>query len=195
MKVFLIMPSQVMVRGIEGVFRDMGEFTVAGAATFLTPREETILKNISADAVIVDPAVFPHSARSNIKHHIAEYTDVPVIAFPSIFIDEETARQYDAVLSLYDSPADIIHKLRKAVSSSKDNSLSNGDELSAREKDILICVAKGFLNKEIADMFNISIHTVISHRRNITRKTGIKTVAGLTVYAILNNLIDPSSVE
>ena len=49
--------------------------------------------------------------------------------------------------------------------------------------------------KEIADMFNISIHTVISHRRNITRKTGIKTVAGLTVYAILNNLIDPSSVE
>ena len=62
MKVFLIMPSQVMVRGIEGVFRDMGEFTVAGAATFLTPREETILKNISADAVIVDPAVFPHSA-------------------------------------------------------------------------------------------------------------------------------------
>jgi len=70
-----------------------------------------------------------------------------------------------------------------------------GGELSAREKEILICVAKGMLNKEIADVYNISIYTVITHRKNITRKTGIKTVAGLTVYALLNNLIDMNSVE
>ena len=67
--------------------------------------------------------------------------------------------------------------------------------LSHREKEILVCVAKGMLNKEIADEMNISIHTVITHRKNITRKTGIKTVAGLTVYALLNNLIDINSVE
>ena len=70
-----------------------------------------------------------------------------------------------------------------------------GEELSAREKEILVSVAKGKLNKEIADEFNISIYTVITHRKNITRKTGIKTVAGLTVYALLNNLIDMNSVE
>ena len=69
------------------------------------------------------------------------------------------------------------------------------DDLSPREKEILVCVAKGMLNKEIADLYNISIYTVITHRKNITRKTGIKTVAGLTVYAILNNLIDMNSVE
>ena len=69
------------------------------------------------------------------------------------------------------------------------------EELSAREKEILVCVAKGMLNKEIADAENISIHTVITHRKNITRKTGIKTVAGLTVYALLNNLIDINTVE
>ena len=51
------------------------------------------------------------------------------------------------------------------------------------------------LNKEIADQYNISIHTVISHRKNITRKIGIKTVAGLTVYALLNGLIDINTVE
>jgi len=56
-------------------------------------------------------------------------------------------------------------------------------------------VAQGMLNKEIADRFNLSIHTVISHRKNITRKTGIKSVAGLTVYALLNNLIDKNTVE
>jgi regulator of cell morphogenesis and NO signaling len=70
-----------------------------------------------------------------------------------------------------------------------------GDELSAREKEILICVAKGMLNKQIADLYNISIYTVITHRKNITRKTGIKSVAGLTIYALLNNLIDMSAVE
>ena len=56
-------------------------------------------------------------------------------------------------------------------------------------------MAKGMLNKEIADRYHISIYTVITHRKNITRKTGIKTVAGLTVYALLNNLIDPASME
>ena len=69
------------------------------------------------------------------------------------------------------------------------------EELSDREKEILVSVAKGMLNKEIADQYNISIHTVISHRKNITRKTGIKTVAGLTVYALLNGLIDINTVE
>ena len=68
-------------------------------------------------------------------------------------------------------------------------------ELSSREKEILVSVAQGLLNKEIADKHNISINTVITHRKNITRKTGIKTVPGLTVYAILNNLIDIKEIE
>lgn len=195
MNALLIMPSRVMARGLEGVFHDLGEFKVEGIISDFSSREETILKNTSADIVIVDPAVFPHSAQDGVRQYISEYTDAAIVAFPSVFLDEEAARQYDAVLNLYDSPAGIIHKLRSAVTAPRDNAATEGPDLSAREKDILICVAKGLINKEIADLYNISIHTVITHRRNITRKTGIKTVAGLTVYALLNNLIDPSSVE
>ncbi len=62
-------------------------------------------------------------------------------------------------------------------------------ELSDRETDILREVALGKTNKEIADYLFISAHTVITHRKNITRKLGIKTVSGLTVYAILNKII------
>ena len=62
--------------------------------------------------------------------------------------------------------------------------------LSDREKEVLVCVAKGMINKEIADRLCISVHTVVSHRKNITAKTGIKTIAGLTVYALLNNLLE-----
>ena len=64
------------------------------------------------------------------------------------------------------------------------------EELSEREKDVLIEVVKGLSNKEIADTLCISIHTVISHRKNISRKLNIHSPAGLTIYAIVNNLVD-----
>ena len=195
MKVFLIMPSRVMARGIEGVFHDLGEFQVEGIVPDLSPREETMLKNLSADAIIVDPAVFAHSSQSNARQYISAYTDAAIVAFSSIILGDEAARQYDAVLNLYDSPADIIHKLRSAVSSPREHEPSGKEELSAREKDILICVAKGLINKEIADLFNISIHTVITHRRNIAKKLQIHSSAGLAIYAIANKIVELQDIK
>lgn len=64
------------------------------------------------------------------------------------------------------------------------------DGLSDREKDVLIQLANGLSNKEIADALNISTHTVISHRKNIVHKLNIHSTAGLTIYAIVNHLID-----
>lgn len=63
------------------------------------------------------------------------------------------------------------------------------------EKEILTSLVEGHTNKEIASIYNLSVHTVISHRKNISRKTGIKTVSGLTVYALLNNLVKADDVE
>lgn len=62
-------------------------------------------------------------------------------------------------------------------------------ELSAREIDVLQLVVKGCTNKEIADQLNISLNTVMSHRKNITAKLGIKTLPGLTFYAIMNGIV------
>ena len=50
-------------------------------------------------------------------------------------------------------------------------------------------------NKDISDLLNISVHTVITHRKNIVKKTGIKSVAGLTVYALINNLVEESDIN
>lgn len=67
--------------------------------------------------------------------------------------------------------------------------------LSEREIEVLKSVAHGMANKEIADKLSISTNTVITHRKNITEKLGIKTIAGLTVYAVLNNVINPEDVK
>ena len=71
----------------------------------------------------------------------------------------------------------------------------NPDTLSDREKDVIISLVQGMSNKEIADHLCISVNTVITHRRNIARKLQIHSPAGLTIYAIVNNLVDISSVK
>ncbi len=77
----------------------------------------------------------------------------------------------------------------------KSETNSQSHVLSEREIDVLQAVAHGMANKEIADKLSISTNTVITHRKNITDKLGIKTIAGLTVYAVLNNLINPEEVK
>ncbi|MBQ8157726.1 MAG: helix-turn-helix transcriptional regulator [Prevotella sp.] len=71
----------------------------------------------------------------------------------------------------------------------------NSEALSDREKDVIVSLVQGMQNKEIADHLCISVNTVITHRRNIARKLQIHSPAGLTIYAIVNNLVDISSVK
>ncbi len=71
----------------------------------------------------------------------------------------------------------------------------NADALSDREKEVIVALVQGMANKEIADHLCISVNTVITHRRNIARKLQIHSPAGLTIYAIINGLVDISSVK
>lgn len=66
--------------------------------------------------------------------------------------------------------------------------------LSAREIEVLVLITKGLINKEIADKLNISLTTVITHRKNITEKLGIKSVSGLTIYAVMNGYIEADRI-
>lgn len=95
-----------------------------------------------------------------------------------------------------DNEMTVFQKLEAYLSTPeiKAESIQN-ETLSARETDILKEVALGYSNKEIADHLFISINTVITHRKNITDKLGIKTIAGLTVYALMNKLIQAQDVS
>lgn len=86
---------------------------------------------------------------------------------------------------------DVSAKISNMISKTGDNP----DALSEREKDVVVSLVQGMSNKEIADHLCISINTVITHRRNIARKLQIHSAAGLTIYAIVNQLVDISSVR
>lgn len=84
---------------------------------------------------------------------------------------------------------------RKPKAEGRKSKAKSQDELSEREQEVLTLVVQGLLNKEIADRLHLSLHTVIAHRKNISRKLNIHSTAGLTIYAIVNHLIDIESVE
>lgn len=105
--------------------------------------------------------------------------------------------EFAEMLQPDDSERTIYQKIERCLQNlSRDsNSDRPADEISHREKEVLKHVALGLTNKEIADRLYISLHTVITHRKNITAKLGIKTIAGLTVYAILNKLISTEDIK
>ena len=118
----------------------------------------------------------------------------------NLYINEEWLLNHAMVEDYLFIPA-ISYLERKfkqndvSVKISKMISQENSEQLSKREKDVVICIVQGMSNKEVADHLFISVNTVITHRRNIARKLQIHSPAGLTIYAIVNNLVDISSVK
>ena len=120
----------------------------------------------------------------------AELQSMPIIGMQSAIVDATMLRRFTAVATLYTPDEELHRMIVEASDMPAEHNFAESHELSERERDVLVLVAKGLTNKEIASELNISPHTVISHRKNIVHKTGIRSVAGLTVYAVLNKFID-----
>ena len=88
----------------------------------------------------------------------------------------------------------LAHKNNPKSDKQSKNLMPINQILSAREIEVVALVVKGLINKEIADKLNISLTTVISHRKNIANKLAIKTVSGLTVFAIANGIVEASEI-
>lgn len=105
------------------------------------------------------------------------------------------------VLNMYESEEELVRSILRLHQHAHHNGYPTKDMppvapqphqeiLSVREIEVLVLIAKGLINKEIADRLNISLTTVITHRKNITEKLGIKSVSGLTIYAVMNGYIE-----
>ena len=191
-RVAIIEPSAIIAEGVATLAGRSGEFEVVYSGGDMRMLMERFAM-VAPDVVIVGSQMVGANNQS-LRVAYPELQSVTLALLSTTVCDEEVMRQFDGVVNIYDGQAQIIRKLHAAVEQGETNPYSDSHDLSERERDVLILVAKGKPNKEIADELNISIHTVMSHRKNITHKTGIKSVAGLTVYALLNNLLDQNDV-
>ncbi len=91
--------------------------------------------------------------------------------------------------------AQLAEKIKIDKEVGEGTKTDSDNDLSERERDVVVCVAKGMSNKEIADKLCLSVNTVTTHRRNIARKLSIHTSAGITIYAIVNKLVTLEEVN
>jgi DNA-binding CsgD family transcriptional regulator len=141
------------------------------------------------ELVLINPSQIQNKNKefSAIKKN---YPSIVWIAIVYNFFDQQLLSLFDKIINITDSPELISKQLTDTTITENHLSFESEQELlTDREIDVLKQIIKGFSNKEIADNLNISIHTVISHRKNISHKTGIKSQAGLTIYAISNKII------
>ena len=187
-RVIICEASEMISIGLAEIIDSIAQFDVVSRLDNPEHLSEKITA-LDANLLVIDPMLLGFQNKDFLSQLGKEHPNVVIIALVSSCLDHAMLTPYNGIIEINDTRSKIISKMNEFVQS---EATKNTDdvELSKRETDVLVAVAKGMMNKEIADQMNISIHTVISHRKNITRKTGIKSVSGLTVYALLNNLID-----
>ncbi len=189
-RVLICEPSEIISLGLTEIIQSHPKFDVV--ARMDTP-EHLNEKIISSDAniLVINPLLLGHPDRGGISQLQKEHPQLTIIALVTLLTDASWLKGYHGVFEINDSRLTITDKLNEIVQNHGKQEKGNEDvELSKREIDVLVAVAKGMMNKEIAEQMHLSIHTVITHRKNIARKTGIKSVAGLTVYAMIKGLME-----
>lgn len=155
--------------------------------------DELISKSCSAEypVIITNPACL-HENITKTKKLYKFPQDSNFIAIVYSYIEKDIITSFDDAIYIDDAPGSIINKIKackKIKHETKEHSLSK------REIEILKELIKGNTNKEVAEELCLSVHTVVTHRKNIMEKTAIKSLSGLAVYAILNNIMDIQEIK
>ncbi|ANU57913.1 helix-turn-helix transcriptional regulator [Bacteroides caecimuris] len=146
------------------------------------------------EMLIVNPAFGNYFDVAKFREEISNR--IRLIALVTSFVDASLLGKYDESISIFDDLDILSRKIAGLLNvASEEEETDNQDTLSQREKEIVVCVVKGMTNKEIAEKLFLSIHTVITHRRNISKKLQIHSAAGLTIYAIVNKLVTLNEVK
>lgn len=188
--------SSIVQSGLEAQLKKLSGFRFQFIEITESEHLLDIISKQKPDLLIINPTMTAGYSLQQIK----EETNLPnlkCIALLYNLTDKTILRPYDEQLSIYDTIEEIKLKFEQLCEEEIQEEKENEDlqVLSAREKEIIVYVVKGMTNREIADRLFLSTHTVITHRRNIARKLQIHSASGLTVYAIVNKLVELSEIN
>ncbi len=186
-------PSEIIRKGLLHIIEGLALFSSIKEVACVSILHEMVSRH-TPKVLIINPALLNPEGFDELRDLTQGHLRIAAVVY-SLF-DDEYINKFDEVIMVGDARQKINKKLSGLLDKTPGkNTPKTENALSARELDVLKLLVKGMSNKEISDKLFISTHTVISHRKNITHKLNIKSVAGLTVYAILNELISMDEVQ
>lgn len=187
----IVEPSVIIRNGIVSVLKRLNlDIDIVEISDM--PQLQGLLEKHNPDVVIIDPTQIGMFSLQHIKENLSG--SKKFIALQSNLADASALKGYDEFISLYDSAEQIKTKVESVISENEQDN-SDKQELSQREKEIVSCIVKGLTNKQIAETLHLSVHTVMTHRRNISGKLQIHSSAGLAIYAIVNKLVSLDEIK
>lgn len=190
LKVIVATSSVIIRSGLAAVLKRISDLNIQAVEVGNTDFLQNFALTQMPDVIIIDPTLGGWFDIAEFKASHPKLSGVKFIAIIASVIDSNQLKEYHDTIAIYDSADTIAEKLKALMLGGEDEKGIEQEALSQREKEIIIHVVKGLTNKEIADKLYLSIHTVITHRRNIARKLQIHSSAGLTIYAIVNKLVE-----
>ena len=184
----IIEKSYIIGKGLKKILEESGNFNVIDIA-LNNHQLENILSHHNIDIIYIN-----NDLTNEFINLISQNNEINLISIINN-TDHKLSDLFFDSINIFDDRNNVILKIEDIYKKLKTNKESTSVELSKRERTILKYVALGYTTKEIAEELFLSPHTVVTHRKNISNRLGIKTVSGLTIYAVLNNIIDLSEAK
>ncbi len=190
--ILIIEPSAIIFRGLAAILSERDGRCVVGHLSDCENLDRYLARN-QTDLVMLNP-VFLMSGSEKFKEIRTNNPNLKFLGLVYAVFDPQVLVYFDGVISVTDLPGTVWNLIRQAIAmGGVETKTDDQESLSSREIEVLKLLVEGFSNKEIADQLHISVNTAITHRKNLSQKTGIKSVSGLTIFAIVKGIvsIDP----
>lgn len=185
-------PSAIIREGIIAVLRQAAAMHLDVSEVTAADQLRNALNWQKPEILIVNPSLMGLYTPQQLRKDSGN-SSLTCIALLTSLADGAALKNYDETISIYDSAEQVREKVSRLAATP--GTPRRHESLSQREKEVVACVIQGLTNKQIADHLCLSTHTVITHRRNISAKLDIHSTAGLTIYAIVNKLVDLDEIK
>ena len=191
-KIVIAENSLILRSGISAVLKRLSDYTFSINEVSNMDAFMLFSRLHRPEIAIINPLFLGGVSIANYKR---DNPDTKVVALVSGYFDNKTLADFDGSISIFDDLDTVNDTISSVLHIEEDDDNIETEQLSQREKEIIRCVVKGLTNKAIAEKLSISIHTVITHRRNISKKLQIHSSAGLAIYAIVNKIVEIQDIK